>query len=163
MGTTFGLHHILFPHPGLYPLSTPPHAGVKVEFQSKPKWPPPILGSGSPNMLEFFDFEKIFFACGTLKFFLGYKRWERRFFFLEKSHMFFLGHAPRKKGWGIHFWRNFSILRNYFFRKKFGGERRERRKEGTTERGNDWNDTTSALFKNLVDPPKMTPLPYPVG
>ncbi len=34
--------------------------------------------------------------------------------------------------------------------KKLGDERRERRKEGTTERGNYWNDTTSALFKNLV-------------
>ncbi len=35
-------------------------------------------------------------------------------------------------------------------KKNLGDERRERRKEGTTEGGNDWNDTTSALFKNLV-------------
>ncbi len=47
---------------------------------------------------------------------------------------------PRKKGWGIHFWRNFSILtKNIFFRKKNflatkGGNdgRREQRKEGVT-------------------------------
>ncbi len=34
--------------------------------------------------------------------------------------------------------------------KKMGDERREQRKKGTTERGNDCIDTTSALFKNLV-------------
>jgi hypothetical protein len=146
MGTSFGLHHILIPHPGLYPLSTPPHTGLKFELQTEPKWPtpyPPILGSGSSNMLEFFRFwEKtwFFFACqkaGTTK-----KIW--------KNRACFWGHSPRKKGWEIHFWRIFSLLKEKNSKKKLGAERRERRKEVTTVRGNDWNDTTSALFKNLV-------------
>ncbi len=72
---------------------------------------------------------------------------------LWKNHACFWGHAPVKKKGGesifegiFRFWE-----KNVFSKKKIlGGERRERRKEGTTERGNNWNDTTSALFKNLV-------------
>jgi hypothetical protein len=33
---------------------------------------------------------------------------------------------------------------------KLGDKRRERRKAGKTEGENDWNDITSALFKNLI-------------
>jgi hypothetical protein len=44
------------------------------------------------------------------------------------------------------FFFNFDKKFDFFLR----NERWERRKEGITERGNDWNDTTSAVFKNLV-------------
>jgi hypothetical protein len=60
----------------------------------------------------------------------------------------FWGHAPIKKG-------GKSIFEGIFRfggkkSKKIGAERRELQKEGTTERGNDCNDATLALFKNLV-------------
>jgi hypothetical protein len=56
----------------------------------------------------------------------------------------FFWDPPVKKGGefifeGIFDFENFSDF--------LGDERRERRKEGMTELGNDWNDTTSALFK----------------
>ncbi len=68
--TTFSLHHILFPHPGLYPLSSPhlplSPQGVNVKLgpnqNDLPTPPPLILASGSSNTMEyiFFNFEDFF-------------------------------------------------------------------------------------------------------
>jgi hypothetical protein len=88
-------------------------------------------------MLEFFNIDKFFlqnFACRD-QFFSGRQEAGTTNFFLEKSHMS-LGTCPHKKGWGIHFGRNFLILRKKISQNFLGDERRERWKEGT-------NDTTS--------------------
>ncbi len=69
---------------------------------------------------------------------------------------------PRKKGWGIHFLKDFFDFEEKKTENNFGQGKagtteignnriRERRNEETTERGNNWNDTTSAFFKNLVE------------
>jgi hypothetical protein len=63
---------------------------------------------------------------------------------LSINHTYFFGHASckkKKKKGG-----------EYIFERILGNDRiRERQNEGTTERGNDWNDTTSIRFKNLVN------------
>ncbi len=51
---------------------------------------------------------------------------------------------------GNPFLKEFFGFEEKIFEKNLGRQKAERRKEGTTERGNNWNDTTSALFKNLV-------------
>ncbi len=58
----------------------------------------------------------------------------------------FFWDPPRKKN----IFEGIFRFEKFFFEIFFGADRREQRKEGTTERGNDWNDNTSALFKNLV-------------
>ena len=151
MGTTFGLHHILFRPQGCTPSVGPPppppsHGGKSwTSAQTEVTYPPPYFGVGEFKYAGIFRFlEKIFsnFCLRGLRiFFFGGGRRERRKkkIFFWKNHTCFLGHAPRKKGWGIHFWRNFSILtKKFFFEKKFlatkGGNdgRREQRKEGAT-------------------------------
>jgi hypothetical protein len=85
-------------------------------------------------MLEFFDFDKKFrtFACRDLE-----KKIRRReagttkkIFFGKITHVF---GDPPKKGWVIHFLKEFLHF-EIFFEKKFG-----KRKAGTTEGGNDGN------------------------
>ncbi len=133
MSTTFGLHHILFPHPGLYPMGRPPiplTRGVKVELQPEPKWrTPPILGSGSSNMLGFFDFENFFdFFLPAGTFFFRQRGRERRFFF-EKSHMFL---APVKKGGESIFegiFRFWEFFFEFFWATKGGNDGRRERLE----------------------------------
>ena len=99
MGTTFGLHHILFAM-GLLPLRNPhpPHTGVKVELRPEPMTYTPILGSGSSNMLEFFEFDKKisnFFCLLGLrkKNFSSAGAGATKKFFLEKLGLF-LGTRP---------------------------------------------------------------------
>jgi hypothetical protein len=84
-----------------------------------------------------------FLPAETYKFFWATKGGNNDFF--EKSHNVFLGTRPHKNG-GESISKEFFDFENFFL----GDKKRKRRKEGTTERGNDWNDTTSALFKNLV-------------
>ncbi len=58
----FGLHHILFLLPWLYPLNRSPIQGVNIGPWSKPKWPP-ILGLGSSiKYAGVFDLRKNLFA-----------------------------------------------------------------------------------------------------
>ncbi len=73
------------------------------------------------------------------------------YFFFGKIIHIFRDTPPRKKGWVIHFLKEFFNFDKIFSKFFWGDVRREQRKERTTERGNDWNDTTSALFKNLVN------------
>jgi hypothetical protein len=100
MGTTFSLHHILFPRPGLYPLSRPPqppHEGKSRTSAQTEVTYPTILGSGSSNMLEFFEFDKKLNFCLTgLRKKLGQQKagTTKK---IGKSHMFLGTRPPLKK------------------------------------------------------------------
>jgi hypothetical protein len=94
MGTTFGLHHILFPHPGLYPLTLrltyppPPSHGGKIWTSAQTN----VTYPGSSNMLEFFNFEK-----KNRKKIWAAKGGNDEFFFGKITHVF--GDTPPlKKG-----------------------------------------------------------------
>ncbi len=91
LGDTFGLHHILFPHPGLYPWSTPhlhPQAGGKRRTLVRTEVTTPlILGLGSSNMQDFLR-EIISKNAGKN---YGNGRQEQWNFFLEKNI-----HVPKK-------------------------------------------------------------------
>jgi hypothetical protein len=89
MGTS--LNHILFPHP---------RGKIRTSAQTKVTYPP-ILGSGSSNMLECFWILIIisskFLPAGTSNFFWAMEGRNDNFF-LENSHMLLA-----KKRAGIHF------------------------------------------------------------
>jgi hypothetical protein len=101
--------------------------GVKVGLRPRPKWTPPILGSGSSNVLEFFNLKGKFkreIACRDI----------------------FWGQTPLKKGREFVFE---GILDFDDFQKNLSKKRLDWQNERTTEWGNKWYDITSALFKNL--------------
>ncbi len=85
-------------------------------------------------MLEFFYFEKKnskFCLPGLRIFFWATKGGKDKIFFWKKTHMF-LGTRLRKKGWVIHFWRNFRFWEKIWATKGGNDGRREWRNEGMT-------------------------------
>ncbi len=124
------------------------HAAPCKSYFSPNQVTPPYFGVGESKHAGIFLFWQLFFLIFSclwgLKKNLGDKRreWRKRFFWRKKPHVF-LGTRPRKKGWEMHFWRNFSILT----KKKDGNNgTREQLNKGITEWG---EDTTSYLFRNL--------------
>jgi hypothetical protein len=89
MGTTFGLHHILFPHPRL-------HGGKSwTSARTKVTYPPP----GNLNMLEFLDLKKSkILPAGLRKKFRRQEAGTTGNFSLKMTHVF--GHSPCKKKGG---------------------------------------------------------------
>ncbi len=141
------VYTIIYFLPGLY---TPPHhTWVKSGLQPKPNYPL-FWGWGVQICWLFFwiwEFFPKILPAGI--FFLGSGAETTEFFFFGKITHVFRDTSPVKKRVGNPFLKEFFDFEEKFFQKNCA-VRQEQRKEGTTERGNDWNDTTSVLFKNLV-------------